>query len=79
MIREDAGDDPNVHVHTAVNAKTYCNQAKKKWLALSKKATDLDGRYDLKIQELGHLCSNLFNKMGSSDVPQGENKELIQG
>jgi hypothetical protein len=37
---EDGGDQPIVldHTHKAVNAKTYCAQAKKKWKDLHAKA-----------------------------------------
>lgn len=48
------------HTHKAVNAKTYCAQAKKKWRDLHTKALALDQQYDAKIEELGSICSTMF-------------------
>ena len=58
MIKDDT-DDSN-HTHSAVNAKTYCNQAKTKWKNLHAQSLKLDIQYDEKINELGNLCSSLF-------------------
>ena len=61
MVKDDS--DESNHTHSAVNAKTYCNQGKIKWKDLSLKCSELDVMYDKKILELGNLCSSLFKNM----------------
>ncbi len=54
---------PLDHVHKAVNAKTYCAQSKRKWKDLQAKAAQLEVDYDKKIEELGSICSTMFERM----------------
>lgn len=72
MIRDDNEDDQPDHNHKAVNAKTYCNQAKNKWKDLQNKAAALDSDYDLKIKELGNLCSSMFKSMSGPISEEGQ-------
>jgi hypothetical protein len=66
MIKDES--DESNHTHSAVNAKTYCNQGKQKWREMQAKSLELDTLYDKKIQELGNLCSSLFKNM-SGPIP----------
>lgn len=71
MIKEDDSEEVKEdHQHKAVNAKTYCNQSKKKWVDLQIKATALDQEYDKKIHELGNLCSSMFKQMQGSSISE---------
>ena len=79
MINEDEDEDGQPikpdHQHKAVNAKTYCAQAKKKWKELHVKAQHLDSEYDKKIEELGSICSTMFTQ-GGKGVSAGVEQEL---
>ena len=88
MINEDEDDEGNPvkpdHQHKAVNAKTYCAQAKKKWRELHGKAQLLDAEYDKKIEELGSICSTMFKQAKNQGVAEqsieqqmGENQQKV--
>ena len=79
MIKDDDADEVKEdHQHKAVNAKTYCNQSKKKWQELQVKATSLDKEYDKKILELGNLCSSMFKQMQGGSVSEAGQAHLEQ-
>ncbi len=42
MIKDDDDEQQPDHNHKAVNAKTYCTQAKNKWKQLQQKTLALD-------------------------------------
>ncbi len=44
MIKDES--DESNHTHSAVNAKTYCNQGKQKWREMQAKSLELDTLYD---------------------------------
>ena len=72
MVKDDDDDEQEEvkadHNHKAVNAKTYCKQTKNKWRDLQGRAAALDAHYDVKIKELGNLCSSMFEKIGGSPI-----------
>ena len=84
MINEDEDEEGHPvkpdHQHKAVNAKTYCAQAKRKWKELHAKAQVLDAEYDKKIEELGSICSTMFKQAkNTGDIEQqmGENQQKV--
>ena len=76
MIKED--NEETDHNHKAVNAKTYCTQAKNKWKELQQKAIVLDQQYDLKIEELGNICSTMFKNISAGGPLAEEDKDSIE-
>ncbi|CDW91582.1 UNKNOWN [Stylonychia lemnae] len=78
LIKDDNEEEAPDHNHKPVNAKTYCNQSKNKWRDLQQRATILDQNYDIKIQELGNLCSTMFKSMSGQPISEEGQAHLEQ-